>query len=128
MRRAYRDDSLETILILCSQECHDQSAHRMADHHGLINQELIHHCDHILGDGFDGYGLAGVFRTGRSIRIEGNAAVLGSQVGDNREVEVLRRAQAMDKNESQAIFRCALGVRICIVQLVVVYFDVRHGG
>lgn len=100
----------------------------MANHHGLVNQEFIHHRNHILSNGSDGDGLAGVFRTSRSIRIKGDAAVLGCQVGDNREVEVLRRAQAMDKDESQALFRCALRVRVGIVQLVVVYFDVRHVG
>lgn len=128
MRRAYRDDSLETIRILCSQECHDQSTHRMADHHGLVNRKFIHHRNHILSNGSDGYGLAGVFRTARSIRIDGDAAVLRSQVGDNREVEVLRRAQAMNKDKSQALFRCALRVRVGIVQLVVVHFDLRHVG
>lgn len=72
-----------------AQEHHDQSTHRVTNHHGLEDLELVHHRKHILRNGLDGDRLAGVFRASRSVCVKSDAAVAGGQIGNDGVVEVL---------------------------------------
>lgn len=49
------------------------------------------------------------------------------QVREDREVVVLRRAQAVDEDDGQAVGRSTVRVGIGVVDLVVVDGDGRHG-
>lgn len=75
----------------------------MSDNHGLGNLEFIQHGDNILCNGLDGDRLAGVFGACGAVGVEGDAAVFRNEVGKHGVIKVLRRAEAVDEDEGEAV-------------------------
>lgn len=71
----------------------------MADHDGLGDVQRVQRADDVLCDAGDRDRVVGVWGAGSAVCINGDAAVLFGEMGDDGEVVVLRRAQAVDEDE-----------------------------
>lgn len=101
----------------------------MANHYGLGHIECVKYANDIFCDTGDGYGVPGKRRTGGTVGVDGDAAVVRVQMRDDGEIVVLRRAESVYKDECKGGGCWGTGwVGVCVVKVMATCLYEGHGG